>query len=207
MPKTNMPQGKKSLDYSSYQIKKAASAIFELVKIIVIALAIVVPIRYFLIQPFYVNGASMEPAFHTHEYLIVNEISYRFTEPKRGDVVVFKYPRNPKQYFIKRVIALPNESVKIENGSVYIQKSNSEEWQLLDETPYLDASVKTYPNVEMSMNEEEYFLLGDNRPSSLDSRAFGPVEKRYIIGKTWLRAWPFDKLGSFSSLKYSIDNN
>ncbi len=207
MPKTNMPQGQKSFDYSTYQIKKAASAIFELVKIIVIALAIVVPIRYFLIQPFYVNGASMEPTFHTHEYLIVNEITYRFQEPKRGDVIVFKYPRNPKQYFIKRVIGLPNESVKIENGSVYIKKSNSEEWQLLDESEYLDATVKTYPNVEMSMAEDEYFVLGDNRPSSLDSRAFHQIEEQYIIGKTWLRAWPFDKIGSFSSVQYDIDNN
>lgn len=204
MTNTNIPQGNKSVDYNSYQVKKVAAAIFELVKIIVIALAIVIPIRYFLIQPFYVKGASMEPTFHDHEYLIVNEITYRFDDPIRGDVVVFKYPRNPEQYFIKRIIALPNESVKVENGAVYIQKVDSEDWLLLDESAYLDETVKSYPNVEMTMAEDEYFVLGDNRSSSLDSRMFGAIGEEYLIGKTWLRAWPLDKMSSFDSIDYNL---
>lgn len=201
----NMKQGEKSVKVNNYKMKKIASVIFELVKIIVIALAIVIPIRYFLIQPFYVKGASMEPTFYDHEYLIVNELIYRMDEPKRGDVVVFKYPRNPEQYFIKRVIALPGESIKIENGIVYIQKIDSEDWLLLDESQYLNESVKTYPNFELEVLENEYFLMGDNRSSSLDSRIFGAVEKNFIIGKTWLRAWPMDKITNFEQINYDID--
>ena len=89
------------------KVKAAASYILELVHVVVISLAIIIPIRYFLIQPFYVKGASMEPSFYDHEYLIIDEISYRFREPQRGDVVVFKYPNDPSQYFIKRIIGMP----------------------------------------------------------------------------------------------------
>ena len=201
----NMTQGEKSVNFNNYKIKKIASVIFELVKIIVIALAIVIPIRYFLIQPFYVKGASMEPTFYDHEYLIVNEVTYRMNEPKRGDVIVFKYPRNPEQYFIKRVIALPGESIKIENGSVYIKEVDSEDWLLLDESVYLDESVKTYPYFETDVSEDEYFLMGDNRSSSLDSRIFGAVQKVVTIGRTWLRAWPMDRITHFKNIKYDID--
>jgi signal peptidase I len=200
-----MKQGEKSVKINNLKMKKVASVIFELVKIIVIALAIVIPIRYFLIQPFYVKGASMEPTFYDHEYLIVNELTYRMNEPNRGDVIVFKYPRNPEQYFIKRVIALPGESIKIENGLVYIQKVDSEDWLLLDESGYLNESVKTYPNFEAEVLEEEYFLMGDNRSSSLDSRIFGAVKNNFIIGKTWLRAWPMDKITNFEHINYDID--
>lgn len=205
MTNTNIPQGNKSIDYNSYQIKKMAAAVFELVKIIVIALAIVIPIRYFLIQPFYVKGASMEPTFHDHEYLIVNEITYRFGDPSRGDVVVFKYPRNPEQFFIKRIIALPGEGVKVENGAVYVKKDGEADWWLLDESSYLDETMKTYPNVEMTMGGDEYFVLGDNRSSSLDSRMFGAVSREFFIGKTWLRAWPLDKINSFAGVDYDLE--
>jgi len=201
----NMQQGEKSVNYNNYNLKKIAAVIFELAKIIIVALVIVIPIRYFLIQPFYVKGASMEPTFYDHEYLIVNELIYRMEEPKRGDVIVFKYPRNPEQFFIKRVIALPGESIKIENGSIYIKKVDSEDWFLLDESEYLDESVKTYPNFETEVLEGEYFVMGDNRSSSLDSRIFGAVAKNFIIGKTWLRAWPMDKITDFDTIDYKMD--
>ena len=94
--------------------------IWELVKVVVISLAIIIPVRYYLIQPFYVKGASMEPNFYDHEYLIIDEISYRLKEPQRGDIVVFKYPRDPSQYFIKRIVALPNEEVEVKGGQVVI---------------------------------------------------------------------------------------
>src|SRR3989344_3923515 len=98
-------------------LRKFGSLTFETIKVVVISFAIILPIRYFLIQPFYVEGASMEPSFHSREYLIVDEISYRFAEPHRGDVVVMRYPRDPRQFFIKRIIGLPNERVKIVNGT------------------------------------------------------------------------------------------
>ncbi|HPL93013.1 MAG TPA: signal peptidase I [bacterium] len=203
---TNLPQGEPSVGQYDYYLKKFGGIFFELVKVTVLALAIVVPIRYFLIQPFYVKGASMEPNFHDNEYLIINEITYRLAEPKRGDVVVFKYPRDPEQYFIKRVIGMPGESVKIDNGLVYLKTVGGEDYQLLDESAYLDGYVKTYPNLELTMNEGEYFLMGDNRSASLDSRIFGAVGRDFIVGKTWLRAWPLDKLSNFKDVNYDLNN-
>src|SRR3989339_2004483 len=99
-----------------------AFAIFvlEVVQIVIISAAIIIPIRYFLIQPFYVKGASMEPNFYDHEYLIIDEISYRFHEPQRGDIVVFRYPDDPSQFFIKRLIGLPSEIIKINDGKITI---------------------------------------------------------------------------------------
>lgn len=203
---SNLQQGEPSVSKYDYYLKKFAGGFFELVKVTVLALAIVVPIRYFLIQPFYVKGASMEPNFHDNEYLIINEIIYRFSEPKRGDVVVFKYPRDPEQYFIKRVIGLPGESIKIDNGLVYLKTLGATDYQLLDEGVYLDAYVKTYPNLEVTVGEGEYFVMGDNRSASLDSRIFGSVPRDFIIGKTWLRAWPFNKLKNFEDINYNLNN-
>lgn len=203
---TNLQQGEPSVSKYDYYLKKFAGGFFELVKVTVLALAIVVPIRYFLIQPFYVKGASMEPNFHDNEYLIINEITYRFADPERGNVVVFKYPRDPEQYFIKRVIGLPGESVKIDNGLVYLKTVGSADYQLLDEGGYLDAYVKTYPNLEVTVGEGEYFVMGDNRSASLDSRIFGAVSRDFIVGKTWLRAWPLNKLKNFEDVNYDLNN-
>ncbi|MEK7167969.1 MAG: signal peptidase I, partial [Patescibacteria group bacterium] len=166
----------------------------------------ILPIRYFLIQPFYVKGASMEPNFYDHEYLIIDEISYRFNEPKRGDIVVFKYPRDPKQYFIKRAIGLPNEKIKIENGQVYVFKNN--QYEKLDEDYLSEDTVTSLPlrgYGEVSLADNEYFLLGDNRNESLDSRVFGPVSRDFIIGRTWLRGWPFNRITIFNDRVYNLE--
>lgn len=185
--------------------KNFFSFIFELIKIIVISLVIIMPVRYFLIQPFYVKGASMEPSFHDHEYLIVNEISYRFKEPSRGDIVVFKYPRNPQEYFIKRIIALPGEKVQIKNGEVRVFNLDNFDGVVLEEN-YLDKETKTYGLTDniISLEDEEYFVLGDNRNASKDSRSFGPVSRSFIIGKVLLRGWPFNKINLFKEHKYSF---
>jgi len=186
-------------------LKNFFSFIFELVKIIVISLMIIIPIRYFLIQPFYVKGASMEPSFYDHEYLIINEISYRFTDPRRGDVIVFKYPRNPQEYFIKRVIGLPGEKIQIKDGSVHIYSIDNPLGIVLDE-PYLLSGTKTYglSKETVSLGENEYFVLGDNRNSSKDSRSFGPVKRSFIIGRVLLRGWPFDRAGFFEEMEYQL---
>ena len=174
--------------------------IWEVLKIVIIALLIVVPIRYFLFQPFFVRGQSMEPNFENGDYLIIDEISYRFGSPQRGEVVVFKYPQNPSQRYIKRIVGLPEETVEIEDGKVII--FNWEGSQTLDESDYLPASCQTPGDVRASLNEDEYFVLGDNRASSADSRSWGPLPKENIIGRVLFRAWPFTALAKFEAPAY-----
>lgn len=177
---------------------------WELVKVVVISLAIIIPVRYFLIQPFYVKGASMEPNFHDHEYLIIDELSYRFAEPKRGDIVVFRYPKDPQEYFIKRVIGLPGEKVEIKDGQVFIYNQEFKNGVVLDES-YLSPDLKTYSSVgtdSVTLSPNEYFVLGDNRNSSKDSRSFGPVDRSFITGRVVFRGWPFSKLTVFQTPSY-----
>ena len=178
--------------------------VFELIKVVVVSLAIIIPVRYYLIQPFYVKGASMEPNFYDKEYLIIDEISYRFHEPARGDIIVFRYPRNQEEYFIKRVIGLPGEKVQIKDGFVYIYNQANPQGLKLEET-YLPANDKTYGLNEetVTLSASEYYVIGDNRNSSKDSRSFGPVAKKLIIGRVLLRGWPFDRINIFSAPQYS----
>jgi len=185
-------------------VKNFFSYVLELIKVVVISLAIIIPVRYYLIQPFYVKGASMEPNFYDKEYLIIDEISYRFSKPERGDIIVFKYPRNPEEYFIKRIIGLPGEKVQIKDGFAYIYNQENPLGVKLEET-YLPAGEKTYGLNEetITLSSSEYYVLGDNRNSSKDSRSFGPVDKKLITGKVLLRGWPFDRVNVFSTPQYS----
>ncbi len=190
-PSFNSPS-KKSEAFDSIK-----SFIWETVKIIIISLIIIVPIRYYLIQPFYVKGASMEPNFFDHEYLIIDEISYRFNNPQRGDIVVFRYPKNPSDFFIKRVIGLPNEKIVISNNKITITNTDNPGGFILNENIYLSENTPTTNDVNINLTQDEYFVLGDNRTSSLDSRVFGPIKKSDIIGKTWLRGWPLNRFTIF----------
>lgn len=184
--------------------KSFVSFLAEIVKVVLISVAIIVPIRYFLIQPFYVKGASMEPTFHDNEYLIIDEISYRWRQPVRGEVVVLKNPRGQRDYFIKRVIGLPGERLTIRNGVIRITNGQYPNGVALDEGAYLDPDIRTSGDVEVDLGPTEYYLLGDNRPASLDSRAFGPIDRRIIVGRTWIRAWPPQKLKAFSTPVYRL---
>lgn len=181
---------------------KSLSFVFELVQVLAVSLAIILPVRYFLIQPFYVKGASMEPNFFDHEYLIIDELSYRFNAPTRGDIVVFRYPADPKQFFIKRVIGLPGETVEIANGRVRIYNDKDPNGVTLDETKYLDQDV-TVATQTVTLKADEYYLLGDNRSASLDSRYFGPVKKSAIVGRVWVRGFPLDRWKQFSAPAYN----
>lgn len=185
-------------------LKNFFSFVFELIKIVVISLVIIIPIRYFLIQPFYVKGASMEPNFFDHEYLIIDEITYRLNEPVRGDIVVFRYPRNPQEFFIKRMIGLPGETVQIKDGFITIFNKENPDGMTLDET-YLPDGLKTYGLSEekVVLGSDEYFVLGDNRNSSKDSRSFGPVNRTYITGRVLLRGWPFNRVKIFEAPAYN----
>ncbi len=177
---------------------------WEIFKVVVISLAIIVPVRYFLIKPFYVLGASMEPNFYDHEYLIIDELTYRLNEPQRGDTIVFRYPFQPSEFFIKRIIGLPGEMIKISGGNVNIFNQVSPDGEVLRED-YLLPAMKTLGEVEVKLGPDEYYLLGDNRIASLDSRAFGPVKRQYIIGRTLLRAWPLGRAGLLTDhLDYSL---
>ncbi len=179
-------------------MKKFLVFIWEVVKMVVISLAIVLPIRYFLIQPFYVKGASMEPNFHDREYLIIDEISYRFKTPQRGDIVVFRYPRDPQEYFIKRVIGLPGDTVQIKDNGVYIFNQDNPRGFKLDEN-YLPEGVLTvaYSEDSVKIGDNQYFVLGDNRQASKDSRSFGAVDESYLVGRVIFRGWPIDKIQVF----------
>lgn len=148
----------------------------------------------------------MEPNFYDHEYLIIDEISYRFNDPERGDIIVFRYPKNPQEYFIKRVIGLPGETVEIKDGEVIIYNDAYLEGAILEES-YLSSEAKTYSGYikdTVILEDDEYFVLGDNRNSSKDSRSFGPVNRSFITGRVMLRGWPFDKFGVFKTPEYQF---
>jgi signal peptidase I len=159
----------------------------ELGKLILLSLAIVIPFRLFIAQPFVVEGASMDPTFGNGDYLIVDEVSYRFTDPERGSVVVFRYPKDPSKSFIKRVIGLPGDIVSIKDGRVSIMNAEYPEGLAIDE-PYVKLEKKD--NLTYTLGEREYFVMGDNRARSSDSRIWGPVPEDHIIGRPIVRFLP-----------------
>lgn len=159
----------------------------ELFKLVLLSVVIVVPFRLYVAQPFIVDGASMDPTFATGNYLIVDELTYHFREPERGSVLIFKYPLNPKKSFIKRVIGLPGEKISVTNGQVTIINAEYPEGLKLDE-PYVKFEKKE--SAEFSLRPDEYFVMGDNRLGSADSRMWGPVPKANIIGRPLIRLFP-----------------
>lgn len=173
--------------------KKRLNSWSELIRFAILALIIVLPIRLFIASPFIVSGASMEPTFLNGEYLIVDELSYYFEKPKRGEVIIFHYPKDTTKFFIKRVIGLPNETVEIRDGKILI-KSNGKAAQTLDE-PYVK-----YPlggSLIRTLGTDEYFAMGDNRAASSDSRFWGPLPEKLIVGRALLRLAPIQTLTIF----------
>jgi len=174
---------------------------WETIKVVVISLAIILPIRYYLVQPFFVKGASMEPNFEDGDYLLVDELSYRFSFPERGDVIIFRYPNDPSQFFIKRIIGLPSETIEIKDNTVKIYNKDIPEGFVLDEN-YLASGQTTLGNFVTKIDDNEYFVLGDNRFQSSDSRRWGMVNKSLITGRAFLRPWPFTKDIKIPSVNY-----
>lgn len=169
-------------------------ALKEIFTLVILAVLIVVPVRVFIAQPFIVEGLSMYPTFKDKDYLIIDQVSYRFHEPQRGDVVVFRYPNNPSIFYIKRIIGLPGESVSIERGVVTITHAQGEK-TTLTETYVVDEDA-TY-TLDATLGNEQYFVMGDNRPKSSDSRVWGPLPKEDIIGRALVRVYPFTEAGVF----------
>ena len=187
-------------------LKKAGNFVWEVVKIVVISLAIIIPIRIFVVQPFIVEGASMTPNFYDGEYLIVDEISYRFQEPKRGDVVIFHPPQSPKVYYIKRIIGLPGETIKVEEGRIDIYNTQHPDGIRLNELDYsINNDIPSNESYDVTLDSDEYYLIGDNRTNSMDSRRFGSVNLDFIKGKAWVRAFPFNRFTIFEAPTYNFD--
>lgn len=177
--------------------------IWETVKIVAISLAIILPIRYFLVQPFFVKGASMESNFQDGDYIFVDELSYDFSNPSRGDVVIFRYPLDQTQFFIKRVIGLPGETVDIKDNKVTIYNKAHPDGFVLSE-PYLDPGQETLGTVRMTLDDNEYFVMGDNRLESSDSRRWGPVNRTLITGRAFVRLWPLNRVAKISHIGYPL---
>jgi signal peptidase I len=170
------------------------SAVKEIATFLILAVIIVVPIRIFVAQPFVVEGESMYPTFESGDYLIVDEISYEFMEPKRGDVVVFRYPGNPSVFYIKRIIGLPGETLQIEHGAITITKKDGSVLNLSE--PYVVTEDTTYTQ-DSVIGTDQYFVMGDNRPKSSDSRVWGLLPKNDIMGRAYLRLLPAGDIGLF----------
>ena len=182
---------------NSFERQDAVTFFWEVVKIVLISLAIIVPVRYYLIQPFFVKGASMEENFDDGDYVLIDEISFRFRQPQRGEVIVFRAPREPSQFYIKRIIGLPGEIIQIKNNQVTIFNSKSPNGFVLEESAYLSEEIETVGDLKVNIGPNEYFVLGDNREHSSDSRVWGSVGENLISGKVFFRAWPFNKVTKF----------
>lgn len=159
----------------------------ELLKFVVVAAVIVLPVRLFVAQPFIVSGESMSPTFENGEYLIVDELTYRLSPPKRGDVVIFRYPRNPKEFFIKRIIGLPGETVQVQGGQVMVTETSGTTITL--DEPYVK-NLGNGPDATYPVDPGSYFVMGDNRPESSDSRIWGLMPRQNLIGRAFIRLLP-----------------
>lgn len=165
----------------------------EIIKFALLAVIIVLPIRLFVAQPFIVSGGSMDPTFADGQYLIVDQISYRFEEPKRGDVIIFRYPLNTKKFFIKRIIGLPSETVEIRGTQVTIKDIGNKKTFALKE-PYIDARKIRNDQTSIMLKSDEYFVMGDNRTESSDSRIWGPLKRSLVVGRPFIRLFPVGKI-------------
>jgi signal peptidase I len=176
-----------SLGYTFTIMSKQTRFFVEIVKIAILALLIVTLFRTFIAQPFIVSGQSMQPAYHEGDYLIIDRLSYRFEAPKRGEVIVFHYPLDPALIFIKRIAGLPGETVDAQTGVVVptSPQKNRSSPPLLRNLSYTAGATST-----VTLASDEYYVLGDNRSESSDSREWGPLQKKFIIGRVVYKAWP-----------------
>jgi signal peptidase I len=168
------------------------SSVLEILEIAAIAIAAVFLIRSTVVQPFLVSGSSMSPTFSDSDYLLVDQLTYRFRAPERGEVAVFHYHTTPSDnatYFIKRIIGLPGEEVKVQSGQVTVINKEHPQGLVLDEN-YLPPGTDTSGSVDTVLGPNEYFVLGDNRSYSFDSRSWGKLLGKDIVGLVRLRLWP-----------------
>jgi len=180
--------------------KETVSTLLDIAQSFAISFTIYILLFHFIAQPQRLVSVSMQPSFFENDRLIVEKLSYRFGQPKRGDVIVFKYPENQDITLIKRIIGLPGETLTIKENAIFIND------QLLEE-PYIKEQNSTFGNVEIkentpfTINPNEYIVMGDNRLESGDSRQWGTISRDLIIGRAMFRFWPLDNAGAVSRLQ------
>ncbi len=167
---------------------------WDIIKFALITAAIVLPIRFFVAQPFMVSGPSMDPTFHNNDYLIVDELSYRLEKPKRGEVIIFKRPEENK-YLIKRIIGLPGDTLEFEGDKITVKNAEHPQGFLLNQS--FVQNKKSEPKTTVILSETHYYVLGDNRKVSYDSLSWGPLPESAIVGRPLLRLYPFNVMGFF----------
>lgn len=176
-------------------LKVILENIWNFIGLFLISLAIVIPIRQFVVQPFLVLGESMFPTFEDLDYLFVERVSYYMREPKRAEVIVFRYPRDEREYYIKRIVGLPGEEIEIKKGNVFIKTISGKKIEVKES--YLPPNIMTAGDIDVRLGKNEYYVLGDNRGASSDSRSWGALPAKDIVGKVWLRLWPINKVQAF----------
>lgn len=180
---------------ASTPIKKE-NFFMDIIKFGLIALLIVAPIRIFIAKPYIVSGASMSPTFETGHYLFIDLLTYSaISNPERGDVIVFRFPQEPTKFLIKRVIGLPGETVNVQGAAVTITQKDGTSF-ILDE-PYVVPENRRADNVERTLASDEFFVMGDNRAQSSDSRYWGPLPRTFIVGRALVRLFPVQESGLF----------
>lgn len=182
-------------------LMRRLSSVVEVIKVIGIVFLSAAIIRAFVFQPFVVEGSSMERSYHNGEYLFVEKVSYKIKTPKRGDTVVFRYPRDTRYNYIKRIVGLPGENIQIKDGNVFINGDQlHEEYIFPGQDTVVDGNKEL--NYEISLDDDQYFVLGDNRQHSSDSREWGPLDKKYIIGRSTLVLYPQSSFRAVASPNY-----
>jgi len=181
-------------EYNAHMQDTGKGLLKDLFMLALLIVIVVIPIRVFVVSPFIVDGESMHPTFRNLDYLVVDELVYNFRSPERGDVIVFRYPNNPSIFYIKRIIGLPGDTVSIDHGVVTIATGDGDNLALNE--PYLVNEDATYTK-NVTLNQDEYFVMGDNRPNSSDSRVWGALPAKDIIGRVDLRLLPLAQVGFF----------
>ncbi|MFH1749495.1 MAG: signal peptidase I [bacterium] len=181
-------------------LKGVGQVILEFVITLVIIFVISLVIRMYVLQPFVVDGQSMEPSFHNSNYLLTEKVSNHFSDYQRGEVIVFQSPTEGVN-LIKRIIALPGERIVIEKGEVTIYSGRNQDIKINENYIAADENGK-YDRIDVSLKNDELFVMGDNRGNSRDSREFGPISKNSIIGKVWLIILPITDIQMFSTPEY-----
>jgi len=192
----------KMIDQTTNRPETRAHSFWEMIRFAALALLIVIPVRTYVAQPFIVSGSSMVPTFHDSEYLIVDELSYRFNEPARDDVIVFRYPKDATKFFIKRIIGLPNETVVLDGSKVTIRNNQNPQGFVLEE-PYVKNQSSNKSTTKLG--ENDYFVMGDNRIASSDSRIWGTLPKKLIVGRAFIRLLPVSRI-SFLPGEYKLND-
>lgn len=173
--------------------KELVAGIAELALLVLIAFSLAWLIKSFVMQPFYIPSASMEPTLVPHDHVLVNKFIYRFQDPRRGDIMVFEYPLDPNKDYIKRLVGVPGDRIKVVGGVVYRNGEKLKE-------PYLanpgDSSDFPAGGGQIVVPKNKYFMMGDNRGNSADSRMWGFLPKKNVVGKAFVIYFPFTRVGS-----------